>query len=262
MTSADSLYIFVHIPKCAGSSFGFYLKKQLEKSQLLAVSYTVMGPERRKNEILYTQRDLDEFLSRQSLEYRESLAAIAGHLCYYGMHSHFSRDCRYITFFRDPAERLYSHYLFLLRRHENGALLTPRLKQSLLNRHGHCIPFDEWIERADLAQNYVLKFMKGIPEAEDIDITEADLEKCKSELRNYYYIGLTEKYDVDAKFLFGKIGIPGGQVKRNVAEHKDEKALDNPRLMERIRANNALDYQLYSEAVKIRNLRRKALGLV
>lgn len=261
MLKHNPLYIFVHIPKCAGSSFSHTLKQKIPKSGFLAASYTLIGKQRPDSGYIYTKADLDDYLSTLSDSNKAALTAITGHLNYFGMHKHFERECRYITFIRDPAERLYSHYLFLLQRIENGAMLSPKLRESLFDQGGSVLDFADWVDTADIATNYITKFFKGIPEFENIIVESEDVIQIVNDLQRYYYIGLTNEYDTDADFLFRKIGIPGSFIKRNVAKQRDDSVLKNASLIAKIMANNALDYQIYHEALKIRDARRAFFGI-
>ena len=112
-----SLYIFFHIPKCAGSTFRYHLEHNLRKGEFVSLyegeyfdvtemSYKYFTPGKRREEI-------DSYFSRLTDEQKDTIKILYGHQVYYGIHRFFpGREARYITFVRHHAAREVSMYNF------------------------------------------------------------------------------------------------------------------------------------------------------
>ena len=90
--------LFLHIPKTGGTTLRHIFEKQ----------YPELGAEER-----YTVRSRRESarFSDLSEDRRRRIKLLIGHFPY-GMHRHFSGQCKYVTFLRDPIKRVLSSYYF------------------------------------------------------------------------------------------------------------------------------------------------------
>src|SRR5689334_19120445 len=94
--ASDSL-VFLHIPKCAGSSFRDILLRRVRNEQVFS---------------MYEDRPRRvEQLKRMSEERRCNIKLVLGHFNY-GVHEYFSQPFSYITFLRHPLDMMVSHYHF------------------------------------------------------------------------------------------------------------------------------------------------------
>ncbi|MCX6313023.1 MAG: sulfotransferase family 2 domain-containing protein [Bacteroidetes bacterium] len=95
--------IFLHIPKAGGTTFHTILERFYDKEEIFDIR--VVEQELRTQEFL----DLN-------MEQKQKINLLKGHLTF-GLHEQFkTSDVKYITFFRNPVDRIISHYDFVIRR--------------------------------------------------------------------------------------------------------------------------------------------------
>ncbi|WP_323764785.1 sulfotransferase family 2 domain-containing protein [Marinovum sp.] len=105
--------VYIHVPKCGGSSFGAALRLRYALSQA-TVPLGLGDPT-----LTGTARILSDYADREVvlqclLERR--VRCIAGHVRYSAA-LHALSGYHFVTLLRDPAERFVSHYHYLQRRH-------------------------------------------------------------------------------------------------------------------------------------------------
>lgn len=111
--------IYIHVPKCGGSSFGAALRLRHIASQ--ATIRLGRGDPALQGEA----RILSDYARRQD-DLRHRITAgkrvIAGHVQYDpDLHDGAASGYRFVTLLRDPVDRFVSHYHYLQRRHPNPA---------------------------------------------------------------------------------------------------------------------------------------------
>src|SRR5438552_2491662 len=94
--------IFLHIPRTAGTTFVRILERQYGAGAVLDLYDSTVG-------------DRVAALTSGDMEH---LRVVAGHFSF-GAHRHLPGSCRYVTFLRDPVERVVSHYYFVRRQPEH-----------------------------------------------------------------------------------------------------------------------------------------------
>lgn len=247
----NPLYVFLHVPKCAGSTFGFHLKHGLDPDRFLPISYTSLGALRADLPRLFTRADADAYLTGLPQGLKDRLRAVGGHLAYHGIHKHFDRPCRYIVFLRDPVARAVSHYQFLRRRQESGGFLTEDLRAGLVSGDGTIRSFRDWLD--GFPTDYMVRYLTGdvFGVSDVVDLRR--LEEAKGIIDACYYVGLTETYAHDALYLYHKIGVRRTFPDRNVSAAGSVRLTEDERAY--ARKINAYDQSLYEHAV----LRRRVL---
>ena len=169
----------------------------------------------------------------------------AGHNVRYGIHRHLARECRYMTIVRDPADWYVSVYNHQMAR--DGVANPP--------------PFEEWLDfngtnsvnTLTFGRNAMFRwFVKSFAESETMDAAKNLLNIC-------FFVGITDKLDMDLPGLFEGLGAPSTYENKRVAGEYDEidrvyikkvYELTND-MREKIYRENPLDMELYQEGLKI-----------
>jgi hypothetical protein len=157
---------------------------------------------------------------------------VYGH-CRFGVHRVFRRPFKYITMIREPLSRIISTYYFILSRPTNK--LHKKVKNMSLEQF---LNSDDPRILAPLS-NHQTRFISGR--------NRPDLELAKKNIRDHYLlVGLTERY-AESVFLLQKLfGWEHKHYeKENVNKKKPKKVEIPPALLEKIKKQNSLDYQLY-----------------
>ncbi len=238
MSYQNETLIFLHIPKTGGST----LYKILEQHYSRAQTETLDAPKIQRFKTLP---------AAQRGRYR----LIQGHL-YFGLHRFIPGPSTYITFLRNPVERVLSfycyarstpdHYLYPLltaERLDLKTLLARELTSELCNSQTRFLAGDEW----------------GDPQRV---VTRAALERAEANLRSHFrVVGLLEEFDASLLLLCRAFDwhLPF-YVKENVTTEKpDGTSLDveTRRLVENA---NCLDLELYKYARDLFDEQRRAAG--
>ncbi len=93
--------IFLHIPKCGGNTFHQIIKREYKKDPSFAIrvleDFTL---------------NIDEFINLPE-ETRHQIKLLRGHM-HFGLHKYLSEPSVYVTFLRNPVDRVISHYKYVL----------------------------------------------------------------------------------------------------------------------------------------------------
>ena len=182
----NEIIINLHMPKTGGSSFKSILEKVYGSGYLYLEGVNTV--ESLWNKIKYL--DL------------ASISCISGHFPF-GIHTHFpdSINCKYITFLRDPIERLMSMWNFNMRTFTNVD------SSYLMDTNNFMI----WIQGNGRAftDNGMVRVLSNMQEA-FVDpivtmVSNDDLEKAKENLSSFYFIGTTETFDLSLERLSKKL---------------------------------------------------------
>lgn len=179
---AMSKIVFIHIPKTAGTSFRRLLDKQYPGHKLLPLYEPYP----------YTP----EVLARLKRQAQQATACI-GHVPF-GIDRQLGIDARYVTFLRDPVERVVSYYRHN-QRHANA-----RFHQQI----------KEGMTLADLVRsgidaechNNMTRMISGIGDNRRLT-DRAVLEQAIDNIeRRFLFIGLTEQFDQSVDLLGSRLG--------------------------------------------------------
>lgn len=176
--------IYIHVPKCGGSSFGAALRLRFLLSQS-TIDLTQSYAQR--------QTQLHQLITRR-------IRMIAGHVQYNPhLHAYAARDYAYVTLLRDPVERFVSHYNYVQRHHPD-----PQRAPTL----------DRFVDTPDavrLGTQYLFYFA-GPPKSGQNAITQAI-----SNLGRFTVVGNLAEPDRFADRLRNLIGTPLPRWRRNTA---------------------------------------------
>ncbi|MCA9299037.1 MAG: sulfotransferase family 2 domain-containing protein, partial [Phycisphaerales bacterium] len=167
--------IFVHIPKTGGTSFGRALASEYSHDIRF-----LEGGVRLAHEQIRT-------MTRAELEpYR----AFSGHLPF-GLHRDLPFACGYVTFLRDPTERLVSHYFHILEDPEHY------LHETLVARRVSLLDYVSSDLTVEL-DNHQTRMVAGIEDA-DRPINTCDeslLRLARTNIeRHFHAVGVQEHFD-------------------------------------------------------------------
>jgi len=126
--SDDRLWIFVHIPKTAGTTFNRTVARSWFRTNAHIFQYAGFGPE----EQVRRRAKLKERAGNRDVSY------VSGHDVY-GLGDGLQHDTQYFSFFRDPVMRLVSLW-FHHRYRDGGKAIRPDW-QTLFDRYGNCADF-------------------------------------------------------------------------------------------------------------------------
>jgi len=210
-----NFYCFIHIEKCAGTTFSHSLKYNIPGYLSLKPWY-------------YWSNEPGNFLSAKELKYLlilfPFLKGIGGHTTrtFAGYESVVNKEIKYFTFVRNPIARYMSHY-----NHQ-------------VNKMGIDWKLDEFIKE-ERFNNYMTRRIAG----------EANLAKAIERIEeDFSFVGLFEKYDESIvlmnQFVFnGKLLLYYERKNDSLYEKKlNYNDLDN-HVKENIMKNNLLDLELY-----------------
>lgn len=205
------MIVFLHIPKTGGTTFQFILENSL------GIKHCHLG---HLGLQVIEQSDLD-FIRK----FFPWLGGIAGHSLSDPLRLHI-QDPFYITFLREPVNRVFSHY------------------QDDVLRGRKQIGFEQMLHADEVLKNIQVKRLAG----------KADLGRAKLVLEKFHFAGLTEKFDLSLTVLQRLC-----PYKLNLNYRRKVTARDNSianslkndsRMVAMTRDYNQLDLELYDFAVK------------
>ena len=261
MKGTDYLYVFLHIPKNAGSTFRYHIEKNLKSDERLLLDFDTLGIEGINPYSLNKKcANAVEKYFRSKTKYKlRKLRIIYGHRIPYSVHNYFSdRIVRYFTFFRDPVSRIVSIYNFKRGVYEDSIKSgVKRLgaKDTLLVNDE--IPsFEKWIKEKYSVQHYpnsVYKFLESLGYLRGIK------NNIGQALGRFYFIGTLEDFDNDSLYLYHKLGFKGLFMNQNISKKYYQK-VPGKQLENTIRKKCRADETLYSVA-KTRSMKFKKENL-
>ncbi|MBK7667413.1 MAG: sulfotransferase family 2 domain-containing protein [Sphingobacteriaceae bacterium] len=172
MSTVKKQFLFVHIPKTAGTSFALILAKRFKGLRKLQ---------------FYSPKERERYPKVEASE-KENYDLIYGHIPFIGNQG-LKRGMEYFTFFRTPRERLLSQY-----KHIKGD--GNHIIKSKVN-------VDEYSLKDFLKQgivknfdNLMTRYLSGNINKDYLKINNEDLELAiKNFDANFNIFGLTEKFD-------------------------------------------------------------------
>lgn len=220
---------FLHVPKTAGRT----LEAILERYYPADVTYDVYG-------------EIPQAIARlRSLPIRAKrrLRLVKGHYGF-GLHECLPQPVTYITFLRDPIERIISHYYYVRRDPTHPLHETLRARDMTLREYvtgGHSVELD----------NGQVRLLSGEEQAHAFGRCPARLlEQAKQNIeRHFALVGLVERFDeslVLLQHIFGWTDVR--YRKRNVTKNRTTQARIPQATLDAIWQHNQLDFKLHAYA--------------
>jgi hypothetical protein len=231
----ERLTVFIHIPRTAGTTFTRLLKSAHPSDSVGFVGNVFKGgggsdPRR------------VAWLRESAAEHTRGFAVLAGHLPF-GVHAYLPRDARYITFLRDPVDRVLSHYHWMMRLHWLDPGVDGRSLGELL------------AEGVYLHDNLQTRMLSSDPEPFG-DVTPEMLEQAKANLAEAFTaFGLVERLDESLALLQRRLGLPLLRDAPRLKPTRRPRGAEIPDKMVRTaRRYNKFDLQLYGWACELFDL--------
>ncbi len=108
--SNEYLYVFLHIPKCAGSTFLKHIQKNFDSDEAIEIDKLTLDLLKKYSEAEDYLKVLNKHFSKYSEEEKNKVKIIYGHTAAWGVHKIFNKKARYFTFVSDPLKRTASFY--------------------------------------------------------------------------------------------------------------------------------------------------------
>jgi hypothetical protein len=227
--------IFLHIPKTAGTSFARIIENNYSKSEFYLA--TAGNVESRQ----YIMNSLNSFLKLPKRE-QDKIKIIKGHFPY-GLHEKMNwSDYKYVSFIRNPVERLFSEYYYIK---DNP---THPLSQ-LCNE----ISFEEYALSDDYhLQNQQIRMLAGFDALFETDMHRVYELAIKNVSSENFILGLTERFS-DSLSMIGK-ALGWKNVEEQFVRYPSKKpskmAIDREVLSE-IEMKNYWDIKFYEHISKL-----------
>jgi hypothetical protein len=261
--SQEPLFIFVHLPKCGGTTINYHLRYRFKKEEFLYLSknHGFYNLAKQNYEMLNDRKQIDDYLSSLSPSQRDKIKIISGHAVYYGIHRFFNKKPIYFTFLRDPFTRTASQYSQYRRGLSKKPAYdafsdlqyspnTKTIKKRIV-KDGAVLEFKDWIKEKRYQKKAVTQYFiraKFLRKKCKDSINRKDIENF---LKKFYFIGILENFDEDFLLLSRILKLKKFFGDQNVSRNKPTKELDKDTLenIKKIFAkNNKEDFQLYLAA--------------
>jgi hypothetical protein len=219
--------VSVHIPKTAGTSFRNILKSVYGDQRVIRLDIDLTYGKLKINEKLFNNKS-----------FNKKWQVIHGHFSPNTLNNSIliSPETPYITWLRDPVERVMSNYYYLEKRLKEELNEEAKDLDILAKMQRTLIEY----ARAEKNRNRMSKFLDGKP------------------LEDFLFVGLTEHFSEDLVDLSSLLGWANfKEFKYNVTDKRVNNVSED--VKEEIKQLNIKDVELYQKAINLRIERRKKL---
>ncbi len=236
---SDKAVIFLHLPKCAGTTLNRIIEWEYNPMRVFSIDPIFF---------LWSYKKLNSWPAKRLAQ----MQVFKGHMPF-GIHKRLPQPSTYITFLRDPVERVISAYYFA-----RNYALHPN------HRWMSKITLEEYV-RTSPNHNVQCKYISGRPFVGNHHAGPCDeetLAMAKENLRRHFsLVGLTERFDEGLAIL--KILFDweiAKYAKFNITKNRMKKATLPLSTVELIAERNQYDVALYEYAVPIFEQTRAKYG--
>lgn len=220
---APSTVIFLHIPKTAGTTFRGILERAYRPAQMREIYGDI--PEA-----------ITSFQSLPKAE-RKQIRCLLGHF-EFGLHTDLPQPASYVTFLRDPIDRIISHYYYV--RRSPGHYLHDTVVSEE-------VALKDYVHLADELSNGQTQMIAGGAQE---DAPETWLKAAKRNLREHFaVVGITERFDASLALMARRLewGAVYYRV-RNATRKRPRKADLDSQTLDVLKRHNRVDCELYAFA--------------
>lgn len=224
--------IFLHIPKTAGSTFHDILARNTAPEK----TYTLDG--------LQPEASVAEFKELTAAG-RSSYDLVKGHMLF-GLHRHVPEPCTYITFLREPVERVVSYYYYVRRFQDH--YLHRQVADSRMT-------LQQFVDSGLTTEvcDFQVKLLAGSePALHSKQYDESLLTMARSNIENYFSaVGLVEYFDQSLLLMKQRLAwqFTPYYERMNVTANRAKIDTIDENIIKFIRNRNVLDCALYDWAL-------------
>lgn len=234
MSEASGLLLFVHIPKTAGQTVVQILRNQYRGA------FARVDPQAEEDP------DRPELQAKLREAERAGNRVIVGHFPF-GVGRWLEGPCRYVTFLRDPVDRVISRYYYLIDRPGTPHYAVLREKAESL---------EDALDLQPQFRNWQTRVMAGTDPDGRYDpndpCTEETLARAKANLERCAAVGLTERFDESLVLMKLALGwSTPAYVRRNTTKGRPRLRELPPHVLELIEERNRLDRSLYEHGASL-----------
>jgi hypothetical protein len=193
-----SLIAFVHIPKTAGGTVTNMLAAAYSRAAVHEAGNYIRGPEKAERKITKRPGGWERWQ-------RGGGRVIVGHVPYALFRQRVPSDTRYMTFLREPVDRVLSHYYRhmhapelsradRIKRTESGRITAASLEEALVEM------------RVPRLSNLCTRFLCG-HHSPMRELPPSALDDAKANLREFAFVGLQERFDESLVLLQRRLGL-------------------------------------------------------
>jgi hypothetical protein len=233
------LIAFVHIPKTAGATVTNMFIRAYSKAGVHPAGNYMTGP-------VQTETKVTRRPGGWEVWQRKGGRVTVGHVPYRVFRRHLPLDALYMTFLREPVDRVLSHYY----RHIHHPHLTPAQRRQARDRgRERAASLEEALVEMRLPQltNLATRFLCGHPSRGD-ELAPSALDDAKAALRNFAFVGIQERFEESLVLLQRMLGLDlVPYMNRHVSVEGGRPAVDEIPAEQRalIEEHNRLDLELY-----------------
>ncbi|MHC5108928.1 MAG: sulfotransferase family 2 domain-containing protein [Planctomycetota bacterium] len=237
--SDSHLFIFAHIPKTAGMTFKGLLDRQFAPHQV--------------QKIVPDYQDSVNRIKALSPQAKGQVRCIRGHIPF-GVHRYFDQKTpQYISFVRDPVDRIFSEYYFFAKQPQLLPLigLDPGTKLSPRDFLDHQISMGLMDFQARILSGHGNMIESVHPPYAEMADTDADV-MIQGIIDSFALIGTVERFDESLLLMKHKFGWRNMYyIRRNTASKRPERSQLKQEMGDEIRKLNPLDCQLHARVKSI-----------
>jgi len=245
--SHKPLYIFLHIPRTAGTTITHHIARNFTPEETLRLYPDELGM-LNSNKRYYSQSDYKEminsYVSRIPKKQKNNIKIIFGHYVYKGIEKYFDKDPYFFTVVRDPVNRAISSYNFWATSYYHSRNINFLVKNGFL--------IDGKVETD------VYKWNKAKTKDHNVSSFSLNLDRYLSylnfntDLSDFDFVGLTEKSRNDFLYIYNLLDIDTHFPRSNVSRVY-QKTVHKKALKDYI-STYTNDYQIYKRALKLNRM--------
>jgi hypothetical protein len=234
----EPLLAFVHIPKTAGGTVTNMLASAYSKAAVHKAGNYMKGPDK-------TTRKVENW-------YRKGGRVSVGHVPYRVFRDHLPANTQYMTFLREPVDRVLSHYWRHIRRGPDRVPLEAGEPWNPEHGKAKADSIEQALEELQLPmlRNLATRFLCGDPDPWG-ELPDIAIYGAKANLRRFAFIGIQEEFEESVERLQTMLGVAVPRedyVNRHVSNDRPSVADISNEERALILEHNQLDAELYDFA--------------